>query len=94
MIYRYLSNESNRQEIVSLILACVLIRTERGRFDEVVDRIRQFDEVEKTFTVLGRYDVVADLKADNYESLSKTILRIGKIAGIVFTETLVEVKKS
>jgi DNA-binding Lrp family transcriptional regulator len=76
-----------------LILACVLIRTERGRYDEVVDRIKQFNEVKNAFAVLGRYDVVADVETGNYESLSEIILRMGRIAGIVFTETLIEVKK-
>lgn len=76
-----------------MILACVLIRTERGRYDEVVDRIKQFDGVKNAFAVLGRYDVVADVEASNYENLSEIILRMGRIAGIVFTETLIEVKK-
>jgi len=76
-----------------LILACVLIRTERGRYNEVVDRIKQFNEVKNAFAVLGRYDVVADVETGNYENLSEIILRMGRIAGIVFTETLIEVKK-
>ena len=77
-----------------MISACVLFRTESGRFDEVVDRMKQFNEVKKIFAVLGRYDVVADLEAENYEGLGEAIIRMGKIGGVVFTETLAEVKKS
>ncbi len=77
-----------------MIFACVLFRTERGRFDEVVDRIKQFKEAKYVFAVLGRYDVVADVEAISYENLGEAIIRMGKIGGVVFTETLVEVKKS
>jgi len=77
-----------------LVRACVLFRTERGRFDEVADRMKQFKEVKKVFAVLGRYDVVADLEGESFESLGKVIIRMGKIGGVVFTETLVEVEKS
>jgi len=77
-----------------LIMACVLFRTERGRFDRVVERINQFKEVKNVFAVLGRYDVVADVESESYERLGEVIIRMGKIGGIVFTETLMEVKKS
>jgi len=74
-----------------LIRACMLIRSERGRFKEVAERVRQFKEVKDSFTVLGRYDVVADLEAEDLKSLSSAVLRIGRLAGVVFTETLVEI---
>jgi len=69
----------------------MLIRSERGRFKEVAERVRQFKEVKDSFTVLGRYDVVADLEAEDLKSLSNAVLRIGRLAGVVFTETLVEI---
>ena len=74
-----------------MIRACMLIRSERGRFKEVAERVRQFKEVKDSFTVLGRYDVVADLEAEDLKSLSNAVLRIGRLAGVVFTETLVEI---
>ena len=77
-----------------MIGACVLIRTESGRFDEVVNRMKQFTEVKKVFAVLGRYDVVADLETESYKNLGEVIMKMGKIGGVVFTETLAEVKKS
>ncbi len=77
-----------------MIGACVLIRTESGRFDEVVNRMKQFTEVRKVFAVLGRYDVVVDLETEGYENLGEVIMKMGKIGGVVFTETLAEVKKS
>ncbi|MDW8044393.1 MAG: Lrp/AsnC ligand binding domain-containing protein [Nitrososphaerota archaeon] len=74
-----------------MVSACVLIRSEKGRYSEVVERVKQFKEVKRAFPVLGRYDVVVDVEAESFEKLGSTILRIGQLAGVVFTETMVEV---
>jgi uncharacterized protein with GYD domain len=76
----------------SLISACVLVRSKRGEFDEVAKRIQQFKVVKRIFPVLGRFDVVVDVEASDEISLGNAILRMGKIAGVVFTETLMEVE--
>ncbi|MEM1538160.1 MAG: Lrp/AsnC ligand binding domain-containing protein [Candidatus Nezhaarchaeales archaeon] len=75
-----------------MIRACMLIRCARGRFMEIAERVKQFKEVKDAFTVLGRYDVVADLEAEDFKSLGNAVLRIGKLSGVVFTETLVEIQ--
>lgn len=75
-----------------MIRACVLIRSARGRFAEIAERVKQFKEVKDVFTVLGRYDVVVDLEAEDFKSLGNTVLRIGKLSGVVFTETLIEIQ--
>jgi uncharacterized protein with GYD domain len=75
-----------------MISACILIRTERGRFDEVVDRMKQFTETKNVIAVLGRYDVVVEIEVPDYDSLGKTVMKMGKMGGVVFTETLPEMK--
>ena len=75
-----------------LLSACVLIRTVHGKFDDVVKSIRQLKAVKRVFPTLGRYDAVVDLEAANLEELDATVLRLGCIAGVVFTETLVEIQ--
>ena len=75
-----------------MISATVLIRAESGKFNEVVDEMKQFRNVKKSFAVLGRYDVVVDLEAETFDELNKTALRMGRMAGVVFTETLIEGK--
>ncbi|MEM3607882.1 MAG: Lrp/AsnC ligand binding domain-containing protein [Candidatus Bathyarchaeia archaeon] len=75
-----------------MISACVLIRTGSGRFDEVLEALRRFKGVRDAFATLGRYDIAVDLEADDWQGLSSTVLRMSRIAGVVFTETLVEVK--
>lgn len=75
-----------------MISACVLIRSRRGEFDEVVERIKQLKGVKRVFPVLGRYDVVVDFEAPDSLTLGNTVLKMGRMGGVVFTETLVEIQ--
>ena len=75
-----------------MISACVLIRTEHGKYDQVTERLKQINGVKQVFSVHGRYDVVADVEGDDFESLGNTILRMNRMAGVVFTETSLEFK--
>ena len=75
-----------------MISACILIRTRHGEFDEVVERIKQLKDVKKIFPVLGRYDVVVDFEAPDPLTLGNLVLKMGRMAGVVFTETLVEIQ--
>jgi len=70
----------------------VLIRTRHGKFDEVVRIVKQIKGVKTVFPVLGRYDVVAEVEAPDHTELGRIILKMGRLAGVVFTETLVELQ--
>ena len=76
-----------------MVSACVLIRTERGRFEDVVKEVSQLKGVKNVFPVLGRYDVVADVEAKDMKELGSIILRMGRLSGVVFTETLIEIEQ-
>jgi DNA-binding Lrp family transcriptional regulator len=78
--------------VVDLISACVLIRAERGKFDEVAKNLKQIPEVRSAFSVLGRYDIVADIEARNGKALAHVILKANRLSGVIFTETLPEVE--
>jgi uncharacterized protein with GYD domain len=75
-----------------LLSACVLIRTTHGRFEDVVEFLGQLEGVKRIFPTLGRYDVVVDMEASDLKALDAAVLRMGRFAGVVFTETLVEIK--
>ncbi len=76
-----------------MLSACVLIRTVRGRFEDVVQAISQLKAVKRVFPTLGRFDVVVDLEVSDFNELGPVVLRMGNFAGVVFTETLVEIKR-
>lgn len=73
-----------------MVSGCVLIRAEKGHYADVVRRLKQFKEARRVFAVLGRYDVVADVEAPSPEALGRVILRMNRMADVVFTESLVE----
>ena len=72
--------------------ACVLIRTAHGKFDDVAKLLQQLKVVKRIFPTLGRYDVVADVEAVDLAELDSAVLRMGNFVGVVFTETLVEIR--
>jgi len=67
---------------------CILVRTESGKHGDVAREVRTIDGVKAAFPVMGRTDVVALLEAPDLKSISKLVLRIGGVAGVVATETL------
>ena len=75
-----------------MLSACILIRTTHGRFEDVVEFLGQLEGVKRIFPTLGRFDVVVDVEASNLKALDAAVLRMGRFAGVVFTETLVEIK--
>lgn len=77
-----------------MISACILVRTEKGRFEDVVGTLMKIPGVQVAFPVLGRYDVVVDIEAPNGKELGKSVTRASRISGVVFTETLSEVEGS
>jgi uncharacterized protein with GYD domain len=72
--------------------ACMLIRTEAGKFEKVTDNLDQILEVKKAFPVIGRFDVVVDLEAADPKALAKIVMKVNRLAGVVYTETLTEVE--
>ena len=72
--------------------ACMLIRTERGKFDQVAKNLRQINGVKRVFAVLGRYDVVVEVEAANAKQVANAVLKANRQAGVVYTETLLEVE--
>jgi len=71
-----------------MVSACVLVRTERGRFLEVEERLRQLKGVCSAYAVVGRFEVVVDLEVPDHKTLAELVMRIGRQSGVVFTETL------
>ncbi len=72
--------------------ACMLIRAEAGKFEKVADNLDQILEVKRAFPVIGRFDVVVDIEAGDSKALARTVMRVNRLAGVVYTETLVQVE--
>ena len=73
----------------SVVKACVLIRVCPAEHYSVVEKIASFDGVNAAFAVVGNADVVARIEVRNMQALGALGTKIGDLAGVVTTETLV-----
>ncbi len=70
----------------------LLVETEVGRLDEVLQRIRTVPSVTEVQAVTGPFDLIVKVQAPHInQALDTVIHRIRKIPGIKSTETLVTV---
>ena len=53
--------------------AFVLINTELGTENEVLEQLRKIDEVKESYIVYGVYDIVAKVTADTMEKLKEIV---------------------
>jgi DNA-binding Lrp family transcriptional regulator len=71
------------------MVAGVLIRCEPQKEPEVLDALRKLDGLSYVYTLFGRYDAVALIRALDLHAASEVIGRIRAIDGVQSTETLV-----
>jgi len=71
------------------VRACVLIRVRPGHHHDVAKRIASLEGVKDAFAVMGAADVVASIHVADMKALAALGTKIGDLADIVTTETLV-----
>jgi DNA-binding Lrp family transcriptional regulator len=73
-----------------MITAMVLLNVERGRVNEVAERLADLAGITEVFSVAGRYDLVAILRVKTNEELADLVTRhMLQVAGITQSETLI-----
>jgi len=70
--------------------ACLLIKTEPGRHNDVAKAVSEMEGVKLAFPVLGRTDVVANVEVTDLKALSRLVLKLLEVKGVAASETLVE----
>ncbi len=71
------------------MVAGVLIRCQPQKETEVLETLRKLEGLSYVYTLFGRYDMVALIRALDLHAASEVIGRIRAIDGVVSTETLV-----
>ena len=69
------------------IAALMTIAVEGNRAESVLRALRGDPAVEALHTTNGRWDIVAELRADNLEAFDRVLGRIRQVEGIASTET-------
>jgi DNA-binding Lrp family transcriptional regulator len=71
------------------VKACALIRVRPGQHYSVAEKVASFEGVKSAFAVVGNADVVPSIEVRDMKALSALGTKIGGLAGVVTTETLV-----
>ena len=74
-------------------IALVLLTTEPGREQDVVNELNEMPEIEEAMVLFGEYDVYCKVVVDEFSQLSDLVLRnVRTISGVVETTTLTAAK--
>jgi DNA-binding Lrp family transcriptional regulator len=73
-----------------MLNACVLLKTIPTKVDAVLSALKKMDGVKKAYLTYGRFDLVAFLQVEDYQSLRRATSEISSLDGVRSTETLAE----
>jgi DNA-binding Lrp family transcriptional regulator len=72
------------------MLAYLLINTEKGKEQDIYEKINTCDEVLGSHIIFGEWDIIAKVNVDNSEALGTFILEnIRPLEGVAMTSTLI-----
>ena len=70
-------------------IALVLLTTEPGREQDVVNELSEMSEIEEAMVLFGEYDVYCKVVVQDFSQLSDLVLRnVRTLSGVVETTTL------
>jgi DNA-binding Lrp family transcriptional regulator len=73
-----------------VVNAVVLIQCEIGEIPEAAQAIADIDGVSEVYSVAGEFDLAAIVRVKAHDDLARVIPGgVGKVAGVVRTETLI-----
>ena len=73
--------------------AYVLINCDLGFDTEIIDEIKQLEEVKEVHGIFGAYDIIVRLESDNVENLKDVITwKIRKLSSVRSTLTLMTIE--
>jgi len=73
-----------------MVSALVLLKTVRGKINEVGERLAELDGITEVYSVGGRYDLVAILRLPDNDALAELVTeKMLLIEGIADSETLI-----
>ena len=76
-----------------MISAIILVNTDLGSQDKVIENIKLVEGVEETHALYGVYDLLIKIKAISFDKLKEIIkLRIKQLAGVTSSLTLMIVE--
>ncbi len=76
-----------------MITAIVMLKVSRDRIPQVAEELADIKGISEVFSVSGRYDLVAIIRAENNDELAELVTgHLLKVEGITDSETLIAFK--
>jgi len=76
-----------------MALAYILINSELGKEDELIEKLRALHEVRKAYVTYGVYDIIAKVEAENQQVLKDAVFtRIRKMDEVRTTLTMIVIE--
>ncbi len=73
--------------------AYILINTEKGKSQEIYEKITMLEETVNAHIIFGEWDIIVRMKVENAEALGTLILdKIRPLNGVILTSTLIIAK--
>lgn len=73
-----------------MVNAVILLSVEKGKVNEVAEKLVELPGVSEVFSVAGHWDLVAILRVKSNEDVAEAVTnQIMKIEGVSHTETLI-----
>jgi DNA-binding Lrp family transcriptional regulator len=72
-----------------MVVACILVCCQAGKFKEVAAELKKMEGVKRAFGVHGRWDAVAEIEVADLKALGETVLKLHGLPGVRATETLI-----
>jgi uncharacterized protein with GYD domain len=73
-----------------MLEACILLKTVPTKAEVVLNALKRTEGVKKAYLTYGRFDVVAFLRVEDYQTLRKVTGEVNSWDGVRSTETLAE----
>ena len=70
------------------IVAIIAITADPRKFNEVLDQLKNLDDVYEIYDVTGEYYAILKIRVGNREELARLLDKIGSIDGILSTRTM------
>ena len=69
--------------------AYILVTVDLGEVKNVIEMIRDIDEITEAYSLYGVYDVIAKAESDDIQLIKDTIRKIRRFRGIRATTTMI-----
>jgi len=87
------TGQSNHKEMIMLPRAFVLLNTEIGSEDQVLQELQNIPGVEEAYLVYGVYDLIAKIYSDSHDTLKNAIMtRIRQLEQVRSTLTMIVIE--